>query len=110
MSNARSVVAERVLLTADCRHTDDVQLASMQAQLLALFARVAEQGRLGLQTRNYWSVLPTHFPDMCTAPVRAAEKAFRGVNANKTGHTPARPCPQGVMSHRSGESPMEHQT
>jgi N-carbamoyl-L-amino-acid hydrolase len=74
--NARSVVAEKVLLTADCRNTDDAALERMQAELVALIARVAEQGRLKVQTRNYWSVLPTHFPTTCTGAIRAAAERF----------------------------------
>ena len=70
--NARSVIAEKVLLTADCRNTDDAELERMHAELLALFTHAAGQGRLALRTHEYWSVLPTHFPDLCTAPIRAA--------------------------------------
>lgn len=74
--NARSVVAEKVLLTADCRNTDDAALEHMQAELLELIDSAAQQGRLKVQTRRYWSVLPTHFPPSCTSVIRAAAERF----------------------------------
>jgi N-carbamoyl-L-amino-acid hydrolase len=74
--NARSVVAEKVLLTADCRNTDEAELERMRVELLELVARVARRGRLEHQTRNYWSVAPTHFPATCTSAIRAAAEQF----------------------------------
>ena len=121
--NARSVIAEKVLLTADCRNTDDAQLVAMNAELLSLFARVAEQGRLELHTRNYWSVLPTHFPDLCTAPIRAAAQrlgySYQDIHSG-AGHDAVHlariapsamifiPCKDGI-SHHEAESITESQ-
>jgi N-carbamoyl-L-amino-acid hydrolase len=68
--NARSVIAEKVVLTADCRNTNEERLAQMRAELLSLFNKAACKERLELDVHNYWSVSPTHFSTMCTDTIR----------------------------------------
>lgn len=72
--NVRSVIAENVLLTADCRSNDETQLDAMRAEMLDLFSRVAKDEQLDLQVRQYWSVPPTHFSSLCIEAVRRATK------------------------------------
>jgi N-carbamoyl-L-amino-acid hydrolase len=74
--NARSVVAEKVVLTADCRNTDQTRLDSMRAELLELFQRAARQEDLQVSVHNYWSVAPTLFAPGCIA---AVERAAQGM-------------------------------
>ncbi|MES2787045.1 MAG: Zn-dependent hydrolase [Pseudomonadota bacterium] len=70
--NARSVVADKVVLTADCRHTDDARLEDMRAELLELFQRAAGDEGLQVSVHNYWSVAPTRFSPMCIDAVQRA--------------------------------------
>lgn len=73
--NARSVIPEKVVLTADCRNTDSDRLDAMRAELLDLFERAAREEHLQLQVRNYWSVEPTNFAPSCIGAIeRAAAK------------------------------------
>ncbi len=70
--NARSVIADNVLLTADCRSSDDAQLDIMRTEMLSLFSDAAKAERLDLSVRQYWSVPPTHFSSSCIDAVRTA--------------------------------------
>jgi beta-ureidopropionase / N-carbamoyl-L-amino-acid hydrolase len=68
--NARSVIAEKIVLTADCRNTDEVELERMRDELLQVFAESAAQEGLEVSFRNYWSVTPTQFSESCVEAVR----------------------------------------
>jgi N-carbamoyl-L-amino-acid hydrolase len=74
--NARSVVADKVVLTADCRHTDEAKLESMRVELLELFQRSARDEGLQVSVHNYWSVAPTRFSPMC---IDAVQRAAQGM-------------------------------
>lgn len=74
--NARSVVADKVVLTADCRHTDETKLDSMRAELLELFQRAARDESLQVSVHNYWSVAPTRFSPVC---IDAVQRAAQGM-------------------------------
>ena len=74
--NARSVVADKVVLTADCRHTDEGRLEIMRAELLELFQRSASDENLQVSVHNYWSVAPTRFSPMC---IDAVQRAAQGM-------------------------------
>jgi N-carbamoyl-L-amino-acid hydrolase len=72
--NARSVVPSSVVLTADCRHTDETRLEAMRAELLELFQSAARDEGLQVQVNNYWSMAPTRFAQPCVdAVTRAAQ-------------------------------------
>jgi N-carbamoyl-L-amino-acid hydrolase len=116
--NARSVVADKVVLTADCRHTDEAKLDSMRAELLELFQRAARDEDLHVSVHNYWSVAPTHFSPMCIDVVQRAAQSMgysHDVIYSGAGHdavhlsriAPAAmifiPCKDGV-SHHEAES------
>jgi N-carbamoyl-L-amino-acid hydrolase len=73
--NARSVVADKVVLTADCRNTNEVALEEMHAELLELFKTAARKENVQVKWRNYWSVSPTRFDQACIAAVRRAANA-----------------------------------
>jgi N-carbamoyl-L-amino-acid hydrolase len=73
--NARSVVADKVVLTADCRSTDDAKLDAMHAELLELFKTAARKENVEVRWRNYWSVAPTRFDPGCIEAVRRAAQA-----------------------------------
>lgn len=70
--NARSVIADNVLLTADCRSSNDAQLETMRTEMLSLFSQAAEEEQLDLHVHQYWSVPPTHFSSSCIDAVRTA--------------------------------------
>lgn len=74
--NARSVVADKVVLTADCRNTNAAALESMHAELLELFKTSARKENVQVKWRNYWSVTPTVFDDACISSVRRAASAL----------------------------------
>lgn len=116
--NARSVIAERVTLTADCRNTDETELEQMRAELLSIFAEAARLERLALNIHNYWSVSPTHFSSTCIDAIRGAADRLGYTHDDiysGAGHdamhlariTPAAmifiPCKDG-LSHHEGES------
>jgi N-carbamoyl-L-amino-acid hydrolase len=72
--NARSVIPESVVLTADCRNTDETRLEAMRAELLELFQRAARDEGLQVKVQNYWSVAPTRFAQTCVDAIgRAAQ-------------------------------------
>lgn len=65
--NVRSVVAAQVVLTADCRHTSPSALDQMTPTLRNIFEREAKAGKLGMESRIYWSVPARRFDPVCVS-------------------------------------------
>jgi N-carbamoyl-L-amino-acid hydrolase len=72
--NVRSVVAGRVTLTADCRHTSQVSLDRMTATLRTIFEREAQAGGLGVESRIYWSIPARRFDPLCVSALVESAK------------------------------------
>ncbi|MGE0521741.1 MAG: Zn-dependent hydrolase [Variibacter sp.] len=74
--NVRSVVASRVALTADCRHTSQEALDDMTAKLKTVFEREAAAGKLGMESHVYWSVPARRFDPLCVSALTGAAKSL----------------------------------
>lgn len=74
--NVRSVVAGRVALTSDCRHTSPDALVAMNEELQEIFQRVARDNGLGMEQRIYWSVPARRFDPQCVAALTASAEEF----------------------------------
>lgn len=80
--NARSVIADKVVLTADCRNTQGAELEEMHAELLKSFEVSARKANVQVKWRNYWSVAPTRFDETCLATIRRAAGALGYTHAD----------------------------
>jgi N-carbamoyl-L-amino-acid hydrolase len=74
--NVRSVVASRVALTSDCRHTSQEALDGMTAKLKTVFEREAAAGKLEMESRVYWSVPARRFDPLCVSALTGAAKSL----------------------------------
>ena len=72
--NARSVVAGRVTLTSDCRHTSPEALQRMNDELQKIFQDVSRDNGLTMESRIYWSVPARRFDPSCVAALTEATK------------------------------------
>lgn len=87
--NVRSVVAGRVALTSDCRHTSPDALVRMNDELQAIFQREARENGLSMESRIYWSVPARRFDPLCvsalTQSVQELGCAYRMISSG-AGH------------------------
>ena len=74
--NVRSVVAGRVTLTSDCRHTSPDALVRMKGELQEIFQQVARDNGLTMESRIYWSVPARRFDPLCVAALAESAKEF----------------------------------
>lgn len=76
--NVRAIVADRVDLTADCRHHDPGALAAMSARALQVIEQAATAHGVGLEVPSTWSLPAVPYHQDWIAAIRSA--------ANDLGH------------------------
>lgn len=73
--NSRNTIPGRVFFAIDLRHPDDATLSTMDREVRAEIAKVAEQLKLETELEEIWYSPPVHFDPECVAAVRGAAEA-----------------------------------